>query len=61
MAYRKRPAPRSANIGAMDSPASTRDFYESLPVFREFAQVADETCFRPVPGDWIIGVADVQQ
>jgi hypothetical protein len=45
----------------MDSPASTRDFYESLPVFREFAQVADETCFRPVPGDWIIGVADVQQ
>src|SRR4029078_8088637 len=43
------------------SPASTRDFYESLPVFREFAQVADETCFRPVPGDGSIGVPDVQQ
>src|SRR4029079_15811727 len=45
----------------MDSPAPTRDFYESLPVFREFTQVADEACFWPLPGDWIIGVADVQQ
>ncbi|MGB8106184.1 MAG: DUF3095 family protein, partial [Pseudolabrys sp.] len=45
----------------MDSPAPTRDFYESLPVFREFTQVVDETCYRPLPGDWIIGVADVQQ
>ena len=61
MACKKRPAPLSANIGAMDSPAPTRDFYESLPVFREFTQVADEACFRPLPGDWIIGVADVQQ
>jgi Protein of unknown function (DUF3095) len=61
VACRKRPAPQSANIGAMDSPSPTRDFYESLPVFRDFTQVADETCFRPLPGDWIIGVADVQQ
>jgi len=45
----------------MDSPAPTHDFYESLPVFRDFAQVADETRFQPLPGDWSIGVADVQQ
>src|SRR4029077_5497024 len=45
----------------MDSPAPPRDFYESLPVFREFTQVADKTRFRPLPGDWIIGVADVPQ
>jgi hypothetical protein len=45
----------------MDSPATNRDFYETLPVFRDFAQVAAETYFRPLPDDWIVGVADVQQ
>src|SRR5215470_2038941 len=45
----------------MDATSSTRDFYARLPVFRDFAQVADETCFRPLPGDWIVGVADVEQ
>jgi len=45
----------------MDTPSSTRDFYEKLPVFRDFAQVADEAYFRPLPEDWLVGVADVQQ
>jgi hypothetical protein len=45
----------------MDAPSPTRDFYESLPVFRDFAQVADESSFRPLPADWFVGVADVQQ
>jgi hypothetical protein len=45
----------------MDTPSSTRDFYEKLPVFRDFAQVADEASFRPLPEDWLVGVADVQQ
>jgi hypothetical protein len=45
----------------MDSPATTPDFYERLPVFRDFAQVANETRFRPLPDDWIVGVADVRQ
>jgi Protein of unknown function (DUF3095) len=44
---------------AMDS--STSDFYEYLPVFRDFTHVADEACFRPLPADWMVGVADVQQ
>ena len=45
----------------MDSSDSTSDFYEYLPVFRDFTHVADDTCFRPLPADWIVGVADVQQ
>ena len=51
----------SANIRTMDLPASTSDFYKRLPVFRDFTQVADEACFRPLPDDWMVGVADVQQ
>src|SRR6185503_5718401 len=41
--------------------APTDDFYESLPVFRDFTQVADETCFSPLPADWMVGLADVRQ
>ena len=44
----------------MDASEST-DFYEYLPVFRDFTNVADEACFTPMPGDWVVGVADVQQ
>ena len=45
----------------MFSPAATSDFYRHLPVFRDFTQVADEAYFKPLPDDWIVGVADVQQ
>jgi hypothetical protein len=45
----------------MDSSASTSDFYERLPVFRDFTQVASEASFRPLPDDWMVGIADVQQ
>src|SRR5690348_14663237 len=45
----------------MDAPEATADFYEYLPVFRDFTNVADEACFTPMPDDWVVGVADVQQ
>jgi hypothetical protein len=45
----------------MDTSEPTSDFYEYLPVFRDFTHVADEACFRPLPGDWVVGVADVMQ
>jgi len=45
----------------MNRRASTSEFYGRLPVFRDFTQVADEACFRPLPGDWMVGVADVKQ
>jgi hypothetical protein len=57
----KRAVPGSATIVAMDTPVSTTDFYAHLPVFRDFTRVADEACFRPLPGDWMVGVADVKQ
>ena len=45
----------------MDSSESRIDFYKDLPVFRDFTQVADDACFRPLPADWMIGLADVRQ
>jgi Protein of unknown function (DUF3095) len=51
----------SATIVTMDASESASDFYEYVPVFRDFTQVADDACFRPLPDDWIVGVADVEQ
>jgi hypothetical protein len=51
----------SATIVTMDTSESASDFYEYVPVFRDFTQVADDACFRPLPDDWIVGVADVEQ
>jgi hypothetical protein len=36
-------------------------FYEALPVIRDFTQVTDPAQYRPLPDDWIVGVADVVQ
>jgi Protein of unknown function (DUF3095) len=44
----------------MDS-GSTDDFYERLPVFRDFSRIADDSLFHPLPNDWMVGVADVAQ
>ena len=57
----KRVMSGSSIIRTMDSPTSTNDFYKRLPVFRDFTQVADPACFQPLPDDWVVGVADVQQ
>jgi hypothetical protein len=46
---------------AMDGANPIDDFYERLPVFRDFTQVMEPARFRPLPGDWIVGVADVVQ
>jgi hypothetical protein len=35
------------------------DFYQSLPVFRDFTQVMKPELFAPLPNGWVIGVADV--
>jgi len=43
----------------MDTSDHTSDFYQYLPVFRDFTHIADEKCFQPLPGDWVVGVADV--
>ena len=44
------------------APDSTSDdFYRTAPTFRDFRLVADEHSFSPLPEDWLIGVADVEQ
>jgi hypothetical protein len=44
------------------APVSTSDdFYRTVPTFRDFRLVADEYSFSPLPEDWLIGVADVEQ
>jgi hypothetical protein len=35
------------------------DFYEALPVYRAFDDLADPALYRPLPEGWVIGVADV--
>ena len=41
--------------------SASDDFYRSVPPFRDFRLVADEFSFSPLPEDWLIGVADVEQ
>jgi hypothetical protein len=39
--------------------ASHDPFYESVPLFRSFAKLTDPGLYKPLPDDWIIGVADI--
>jgi hypothetical protein len=44
------------------APNSTSDdFFRTAPTFRDFRLVAEEFSFSPLPEDWLIGVADVEQ
>ena len=45
----------------MNATPSPDRFYSSLPIFRDFTHVMDPTLFRPLPGDWMVGLADVVQ
>lgn len=39
---------------------SSVDFYEHLPVFRKFSEVANQSYYRPVPEDWFVIITDVE-
>ena len=43
-----------------DAPSRTEDFYDTVPVFRGFTGVVDPAQYQPLPDDWWIGVADVE-
>lgn len=45
-------------VSGSGNPAS---FYASLPAFTEFAGVADAGGYAPVPGEWIVCIADIMQ
>ena len=35
------------------------DFYDSLPVFDDFAEAVRAENYRPLPDDWVVGFSDV--
>jgi hypothetical protein len=41
--------------------ATPDDFYDKLPLFRDFTGVMDPSRFAPLPAGWVIGTADVVQ
>jgi hypothetical protein len=43
----------------MDGDTQSDHFYSGVPVFSGFANIVDPARYRPLPGDWLIGVADV--
>ena len=43
----------------MSEATPTENFYAGVPVFRGFANVVDQERYRPLPDDWLIGIADV--
>src|SRR5882757_10930535 len=45
----------------MNAPPAPDRFYSSLPIFRDFTHVMDPALFRPLPDDWVVGVADIVQ
>jgi hypothetical protein len=34
-------------------------FYASLPTFATFARIVDTEAYRPLPDEWVVGIADV--
>ncbi len=45
----------------MSENIQTDSFYAGVPVFRDFTSVTDPALYQPLPGDWMVGVADVEQ
>src|SRR5580765_7444132 len=38
---------------------ATDAFYAGVPVFEGFASLMDPALYRPLPGDWFVGMTDV--
>jgi hypothetical protein len=45
----------------MHASSQSDSFYENVTVFRDFTRVLDPALYKPLPEDWVIGVADVVQ
>ncbi|BAM92418.1 conserved hypothetical protein [Bradyrhizobium oligotrophicum S58] len=41
------------------SNTSAVDYYAAIPVFRGFARLMEPQLYKPVPDDWMVGVADI--
>ncbi len=45
----------------MSENIQTDSFYANVPVFRDFTSVTDPALYQPLPSDWMVGAADVEQ
>ena len=45
----------------MGSGGDSNRFYEYVTVFDRFTNIMDPSLYRPLPADWLLGVADVVQ
>jgi hypothetical protein len=45
----------------MSENIQTDSFYAGVPIFRDFTSVTEPALYQPLPGDWMVGVADVEQ
>ena len=45
----------------MSENIQTDSFYAGVPVFSDFTSVTDPVLYQPLPADWMVGVADVEQ
>jgi len=45
----------------MNEKSQKDSFYDDAPIFHDFSGVTNPSCYRPLPDDWTIGVADVEQ
>jgi hypothetical protein len=50
---------RSAMLSAMRPRPAPDPFVADLATFDRFGRISDETLYRPLPDDWVLGLADV--
>jgi hypothetical protein len=43
----------------MSNTTASSNFYALIPVFRGFGRLMEPSLYRPLPDDWMIGVADI--
>jgi hypothetical protein len=53
-------AEKAASLLSERREGESESFYETLPPFDAFASVTDPACYRALPDDWVIGLADVE-
>jgi hypothetical protein len=45
----------------MDENSASEAFYAGLPVFHDFTRIVDGALYLPLPDDWMVGAADIEQ
>ncbi|ORE97149.1 DUF3095 family protein [Aurantimonas sp. 22II-16-19i] len=56
-------SPIGAGFSADERPAASAPlaFFASLPVETDFARLADLALYHALPGDWVLGIADIER